>query len=371
MTLIEQLKLIPDPRGKQGQRHPLWLALFVALLGSLCGYRGYRPLAKFCAQHRQTFLTLLELDPEKVVLPSYSTFRRIFQLVDAQVWVDAFKVWAISHAPELAGKLWSIDGKSIKCTAVGGNTADQDFATLVSVYSQEAGVVQLELMYNAQVSEVEMAKQLLKRVTRNASLAQSLPLGFSLDALHTRPDTLSIIASSQCHYIVGLKANQKNLHQQAQQLIATTAPLSETTHTETKHGRQTHRTVRVYPAPPDLPTRWDAAGITKIVWMRREGSREGKPFCQEHFYLSNWDLDAAAFLDLIRQHWQIENGLHWVKDVTLEEDYPPRRGGYAPISWAVFNSFLITFIRRLGCRTIPDGIRQLTNQVLDVFRLLT
>lgn len=371
MTLIEQLKMIPDPRGKRGQRHPLWLVLFVALLGSLCGYWGYRPLAKFCAHHRQTFLTLLDLDPDQVVLPSYSTFRRIFQIVDAQAWVDAFNVWAICHAPELAGKLWSIDGKSIKCTSVGGNTSEQDFATLVSVYGQEAGVVQLELMYNAQTSEVDVAKTLLKRVTRNASLALSLPLGFSLDALHTTVETLSIVASSSCHYIVGLKANQKKLYQQAQHLIETTAPLSESTHSETKHGRQTQRTVRVYEAPPDLPARWLPAGITRIVWVRREGRRQGHPFCQEHFYVSNWDLDAAAFLDLIRQHWQIENGLHWVKDVTLEEDYPPRRGGYAPISWAVVNSFLITFIRRLGCRTIPDGIRQLANQVHDVFRLLT
>ena len=93
MTLIEQLKTIPDPRGKRGKRHPLWLLLFVSLLGSLCGYWGYRPLAKFCKKHRKTFLKLLTLDSVQVILPSYSTFRRIFQLVNAQDWVNAFNVW--------------------------------------------------------------------------------------------------------------------------------------------------------------------------------------------------------------------------------------------------------------------------------------
>lgn len=83
MTLIEQLKTIPDPRGKNGQRHPLWLVLFIALLGSLCGYWGYRPLAQFCVKHRQTFLPLLALNPNRVGLPSYSTFRRVFQVVEA------------------------------------------------------------------------------------------------------------------------------------------------------------------------------------------------------------------------------------------------------------------------------------------------
>lgn len=62
MPLIEQLKTIPDPRGKRGKCHPLWLLLFVSFLGSLCGYWGYRPLAKFCKKHRKTFLKLLTLD---------------------------------------------------------------------------------------------------------------------------------------------------------------------------------------------------------------------------------------------------------------------------------------------------------------------
>ena len=370
MTLIEQLKTIPDPRGNRGKRHPLWLALFIALLGTLCGYRGYRPLAKFCKKHRKTFLKLLNLDPDQVILPSYSTFRRIFQQVNAQDWVNAFNVWAICHAPEFAGKLWSIDGKSIRCTSVGGNTSEQDFAMLVSVYGQEAGVVQMELMYNAKINEVAVAQRLIQRVTRNANLAQSLPGGFSLDSLHSRTETLSLLASRNCHYIVGLKRNQPTLYQQAEQLRFTTVPLSEATHVEQKHGRQTQRTVRVYAAPA-LAKRWDSSGITRIISVTREGTRKGKPFFHEHFYLSNWDLEASEFLVEIRQHWQVENGLHWVKDVTFKEDYPPRRGGYAPINWAVFNSFLITLIRRLGCRTIPDGIRELTNQVEDVFRLLT
>jgi predicted transposase YbfD/YdcC len=371
MTLIEQLKTIPDPRGQRGKRHPLWLTLFIALLGSLCGYQGYRPLAAFCAKHRQTFLSLLNLDPQTVELPSYSTFRRVFQLVDAQAWVNVFNVWAIGHAPEWVGQLWSIDGKSIRCTSVGGNTSQQNFASLVSIYGTEAGVVQLELMYNAQISEVEVAKRLLKRVTRNADLAQSLPGGFSLDALHAKADTLSILAASRCHYVVSLKANQKTLFLQAQQQVETTVALSEATHQEQNHGRQTQRHVRVYAAPAELDKRWHACEITRIIWVKRDGIRDGQPFVQEHFYISNWALDAAAFLDVIRQHWQIENGLHWVKDVTLKEDDPPRRGGYAPISWAVIHSFLITAIRRLGCRTIPDGMRELANQVHDVFRLLT
>lgn len=66
----------------------------------------------------------------------------MFLLVDAQAWVDAFNEWALLHAPAVAGLLWSSDGKSIKCTSVGGNSSAQDFATLVSVYGQAVGVLQ-------------------------------------------------------------------------------------------------------------------------------------------------------------------------------------------------------------------------------------
>ncbi|MEX0272730.1 ISAs1 family transposase, partial [Leptolyngbyaceae cyanobacterium UHCC 1019] len=281
MTLITQLKTIQDPRGKRGRRYPLWFLLFVALLGSLCGYWGYRPLEKFCQKHHQSLCELLALDPETAVMPSYSTFRRVFQIVDAQVWVEVFNGWAGLHAPPSAGLLWSIDGKSIKCTSVGGNTNEQDFAALVSVYGQQAGVVQLALMYNRKESEIGVAKRLLEAVTCAPSLAQSLPGGFSLDALHAQVDTLELLESRHCHYLVGLKANQKLLLKQMQRLVQQECPLSQANHDETLHGRQTQRTVRVYAAPPDLPKRWTKAGITRLIWVKRQGIRSGNPFTHE------------------------------------------------------------------------------------------
>lgn len=371
MTLIAQLKTIPDPRGTRGRRHPLWLILFLSLLGSLCGYWGYRPLAMFCEQHHASLCKLLDLEPKATLLPSYSTFRRVFQQVDAQAWVDAFNRWAILHAPERVDGLWSIDGKSIKCTSTGGNSSQQNFASLVSVYGAQAGVVQLELMYNAKLSEIEVAKRLLQKVTTTPALTQSLPIAFSLDALHAQVETLTVLESNHCHYLVGLKSNQKKLYQQLQSLAEQAVPISQATHSERLHGRYTQRSVQVYAAPDGLACRWADAAIRRVIWVERRGERGGKPFCEQHCYLSNALLDAQTALAMSRAHWQIENGLHWVKDVTLQEDYPPRRGGFAPISWAVFNSFLITLARRLGARTVPDCRRELANQVHQVFRWLT
>lgn len=371
MSLITQLKTIPDPRAQRGKRYPLWLLMFLALLGSLCGYWGYRPLAKFCSKHQHSLAQLLELDSQSSLLPSYSTFRRLFLLVDAQAWVDAFNVWAISHAPEWTELNWAIDGKSIRCTSSGGQTSAQDFACLVSVYGQRSGVVQLALMFNRSESEIAVAKRLVQSVTAAPTLAQSLPLGFSLDALHLQVGTLELLESRHCSYVIALKANQKQLYQRAQRLVQQQTPLTQASHRETQHGRQTQRSLGVYPFYGNLPQRWAQAGLSRLLWVQRRGTRSGQAFEEDHFYLSNAQHEARVFLEWIRSHWSIENGLHWVKDVTFKEDDPPRRGGQAPLSWAVVHSFLITLARRLGMRTVPDCQRDLANQVHEVFSWLT
>lgn len=371
MSLMSQLKTIPDPRGTRGRRYELWLILFLSVFGSLCGYWGYRPLAQFAREHHQTWCELLTLDASATPAPSYSTFRQVFLKVDAQGWVDAFNAWAMMYAPEWLGQL-SVDGKSIKCTSTGGNTAEQDFASLVSVYGQDVGVVRLELMFNKHVSEIAVAQQLLHQVVSAPELADTWPVCcVSLDALHTQVDTLTLLERSQTPYLVGLKANQPTLYALAQQLYEHTIPIDIVTEYDPTHGRQVQRTVRVYPVPADLPKRWSSAGIQRIIWIRREGIRNGKSFDEVHCYLSNRCLDAETFMTQIREHWQIENGLHWVKDVTFQEDDPPRRGGHAPISWAVLHSFFITIARQLSYHTVPEAMRALANRLDKIFPLLT
>jgi predicted transposase YbfD/YdcC len=363
MTLIEQLKTIADPRSSIGQRHPLWLILFLSLLGSLCGYWGYRPLAHFSRKHHVSLCQLLEL-PLTTTMPSYSTFRRVFQQVDAQHWVNLFNTWSLLHVPELSGRLLATDGKSIKCTSTGGNSAQQDFATLVSVFGHaDEGVVQLQLMHNKKTSEIEIAKQLFEQLPQ-----PQRPCCLSLDALHAQVESVKTLCTLGLAYLIGLKRNQPTLYRIAQSQHEQGHALSQASHWEQGHGRQVERRVWVYAAPVELQQRWQ--GLTRLIWVERQGRRGKVPYQQQHCYLSSCDWTAEQFLAAIRGHWSIENKLHWVKDVTFGEDDPPRRGGHAPVSWAIFHSFFITIARRLGFRTVPDAQRDLANQVQQVFSLL-
>ena len=152
------------------------------------------------------------------------------------------------------------------------------------------------------------------------------------------------------------------------QLHQTSACLSQAQTFDTSHNCQVHRRVSVYAAPTLLKRQW--SGLNTLIWVERWGVRDGQPFEEQIGYISDLELTAIQFLQHIQQHWHIENRLHWVRDVTFDEDHA-RPGGNAPVIWAILNCFLMNIVRRLAYRTIPQGVRVLTNQVKQVYEILT
>jgi predicted transposase YbfD/YdcC len=360
MTLINQLKQIPDPRHLKGRRHPLWMLMFLSLLGIVCGYSGYRPLADFCVQHDGELRRLLEL-PETQRLPSYSTFRRSFLDLPPQGWVDAFNVWAWASLPaHLAAYLWSIDGKSIRCTSTGGNGPHQNFVSLVSVYNQSMGVLRLAMMEHKKCSEIHVAQALIQELP-------ALPPGqcFSLDALHTTQATVKAINDTEQDYLLPVKQNRAATYQVVQTLTQTQVAKSSAVEPDNTHGRSVQRQVDLFEPSPALLAK--CPQLKTVAQIQRAGIRDQKPFAETVFYLSSRDWSAHDLLVATRGHWQVENGLHWVKDVLFKEDDPIRRGGHAPVNWAIMNTFCITLARRQGFRTVPQALRSWANLLDKVF----
>ncbi|MBD2329005.1 ISAs1 family transposase [Alkalinema sp. FACHB-956] len=180
--------------------------------------------------------------------------------------------------------------------------------------------------------------------------------------------TVQHITEQQQHYLIGLKANQPTLYRTVQRLRKRGNCLSQAHQVDLTHNRQVQRQVSVYAAPMQLKRQW--AGLECLIWVERSGVREGKPFHEQSGYISSLCLSAERFLTQIQQHWGIENRLHWVRDVLFEED-SARPGGNAPITWAILNCFVISIVRQLAYRTIPQGIRALTNQLHKVYSILT
>lgn len=336
--------------------------MFLSLLGFLCGYQGYRPLADFCVEHQVELRELLELEPTQR-MPSYSTFRRCFLELDPQAWIKVFNIWALATMPVLALQQIILDGKSIRCTSTGGNRHEQDFVSVVSAYTPTAGVLQVEMMHNRQCSEIHVAQQLIEQL-------QVLPPGqcFSLDALHTTYATADCITAQQQHYLLAVKQNRAHTFAAIAAIAAHQPPLCVHHDTDLSHGRTVHRQAQVFAPTPALQAKWPQLAFVGVI--HRQGQRPEGSFQETVYYLGSADWTAEQLLQATRQHWQIENGLHWVKDVTFHEDDPPRRGGYAPVNWAMMHTFCITLVRRQGWRTVPQALRVWANQLHKVFYFL-
>ncbi len=169
-------------------------------------------------------------------------------------------------------------------------------------------------------------------------------------------------------YLISVKGNQPKLMQQFQQACAQMSPHSQTVHLDTSHGRVVQRTTQVFAAPPTLAQTWPKA--ESLVVVERQGWREGRTFATTSFYLTSLNLSAVATALGIRQHRDIENGLHWVRDVVFQEDRAPFACKAPALNWSVLRSIALNLFRAGGYHSLTTAIRLLAHDLLQLLSLL-
>lgn len=169
-------------------------------------------------------------------------------------------------------------------------------------------------------------------------------------------------------YLITLKANQGNLFEAVQLHFQQYPPTSVTTQVDPSHGRQVERTVSVLSAPTQIDPAW--VGLQRVAKVERHGTRSGKPFEETMFYLSSLPLDAIEFAQRIRDHWQIENKLHWVKDLVLGEDKSPVCAGHALTNFAIIRTIAVNLFRLNGFASVTKGIRAVAHDIHQLFSFL-
>jgi predicted transposase YbfD/YdcC len=178
--------------------------------------------------------------------------------------------------------------------------------------------------------------------------------------------TLKIILEQGNDYLITAKQNQPTLYQALETQSTSTLPNSVKTYNDSRHGRQVLRTIQVFDPPQTLDPAW--VGLKSLIRVDRSGTREGKSFHETLFYISSLEGTASEFNQRIRQHWHIENRLHWVKDVVLHEDDHPFGGGYACANMGILRTFALNLFRLNGWDSLTRAIRILAH---DLTRLLS
>jgi predicted transposase YbfD/YdcC len=129
--------------------------------------------------------------------------------------------------------------------------------------------------------------------------------------------------------------------------------------TNAGHGRIEKRRLWMLPVYDDFVA-WPGARLMLRLerTMIHKSSRERS--VERHYALASLDADeitASQLLSLWRQHWQIENGLHYVRDVTLGEDTSRVRKHHAPQTFAAIRNLVIATAHRAGFTNIAQAVR--------------
>jgi len=303
------LTQIPDPRRRRGRRHPLAGLLAVGIAAVIAGSKSFAAIGQWAADAGPEVLAALGAARGAA---EESTFRRAFALVSPDKLDQVLGSWLWTRAVQVKGRLViAIDGKAVR----GARDKDGKAPHLVVALAHGIGAVLGQVAVTAKSNEIPAVRDLLNAFTDLAGAV------ITIDALHTRSDTAQVIT--------GRRQGQH----------ADAVPAAE----EAALGAHPRRLFREHgPRPPGPPHDQGRPGAGLDRVRRRRPGRAAAPHGHEkgkktvevvYLITSDSDVGPAALAAWVRGHWEIENKLHWVRDVPTRKTNRWSEPGTRPASW--------------------------------------
>jgi predicted transposase YbfD/YdcC len=358
--LLPVLAAVPDPRARRGVRHRLAAILGLALCAVLAGARSFTAIAEWAADADQATRDALGVTG---VVPCESTFRRTLQAMDADALDEAAGGWAQQRTAPAAGtrRAVAVDGKTLRGSGIAGGPGRH----LLAALDHQHGVVLGQADVEAKTNEIPMFSTLLDRIDLAGAVVTA-------DALHAqRAHAGYLVTQRGAHYLITVKRNQPSLHAQLAALPWRQVPVAHRAR-EKGHGRAERRTMKVTAVAAGLAFPHAAQAI-QIV--RRRRPLNGKKWSAETVYaitsLTVIQARPAELARIARGHWGIEDRLHWVRDVTYDEDRSQVRTGNGPRVMASLRNLAIAILRLTGHTSIAAALRYHARQPARPLKTIT
>ena len=184
----------------------------------------------------------------------------------------------------------------------------------------------------------------------------------------TAKKTTKLIIKGGNDYVITVKGNQPRLLNQLKTITETQNPQDKFVDIEKNRGRTTCRLVSVFADLRGIDFDW--LGAKTCIQVERIGIRSGKRYLQTNYYISSLFSKAITFAEGIRQHWGIENRLHWVKDVVFGEDAAPLSNYNAATNWSITRNIAINLARLGGYDSLTKAERFLAHDIDKLFLLI-
>jgi predicted transposase YbfD/YdcC len=348
--VVRHFEELEDPRCSINRKHPLVSVVVIAVMAVLAGASGPTAIARWAALKEEFLVAALAL-PEGV--PGKDVFRRVLLALRPEAFRACFVNWLESLRAEAAAAtgveqpILAVDGK----TARRSHDRKNGLGALhsVTVWASEFGLSLGQVACSEKSNEITAIPEVLRLVDIKGAI-------ITIDAMGAQKSIAAQIIDGEGDYVLALKGNQEALHQAViddidEQLEGELEGAQEHVTVETGHGREETRTYLQLPAPEGLPGFGLWKALRTIAVVTSLCIRDGKPTAEVRYYLSSLAMDVKRLARAVRGHWGIENGCHWILDVTYREDESRIREEALRENFAWLNRFTLSLLKQHPDRT--------------------
>ena len=319
MTLFTKFEVLEDPRDIRGKKYKLIDILIMTIYGILCGLTDFTNIADFMKLKEDYFTELLGLENGT---PSHDCLSDIFARIDSKKFMEIFIEWIKEILVSVNGRNISIDGKAIRSAIDkinGGNTP-----YIVSAFIGEIGLSIGQVKVDDKSNEITAIPELLDLLNIEGATV-------TIDAIGTQEDIVNKIVDKKGHYVLKVKKNQKELNRDVKRqfnkfnnLYGNDEVIYKKT-IEKDHGRGEIREYFLTYKTTEIKDKVKWKTVKALAYVRVQVMINDEVKITDNHYIIDYQIDINNLEKAIRDHWNIECGLHWRLDVIMNEDHSRNR----------------------------------------------
>src|SRR5258708_25099165 len=326
---------LTDPRVERNREHVLEEILLMAIAAVLSGAESWNDIEEYGQakiEWLKTFLTL----PSGI--PSHDTFNRVFAALDPEQMEKGFVAWVGSIAKLTAGEVVAIDGKALRGTYTAGK---KPIVHMVSAWAESNGLVLAQRKVDEKSNEITAIPKLLEALELSGTVV-------TIDAMGCQRVIARQIIEKQAGYVLAGKRNQGHLYEEIQDSFRMLPTDAVAEQVDGGHGRVERRTCSVIAdlSLVEKATEWASLQGLVRIQAERYHKATGQSEKQTRYYITSLPPEAARLNHVIRQHWGIENKLHWVLDVGFGEDLSRKRQGHTAQNFSPLNRIALNLLKQ-------------------------
>lgn len=343
-TIAKHFAKMTDPRKGTLRYHKFVDVLVIGICAVTCGADDYEAIADFGRAKAEWFHSFLEL-PNGI--PAHDTFWRVFEALNPEQFQHCFLQWMTAVRKHISREVIAVDGKTLRRSYA--KEEDKAAIHMVSAWATTNRLVLGQQKVEAKSNEITAIPELLRALDIENCIV-------TIDAMGCQTAIASLIIEGKGDYLLSLKGNQSNLHDDVVLLFDDLADSQFTAYdydyartVDKNHGRIEirHCWTIDYPSLDGSlrgADKWQ--GLTTLVKVRAERSIGDKHSVEDRYFIASYQNTAAHILQNTREHWHVENSLHWVLDIAFREDESRIRKGNGPQNFAVLRHIALNLLKQ-------------------------